>query len=321
MLTTFVTQSGAPLVEVTPESGSRRVRLQQRRYVRLGDTLPESTWKLPVALRYRDAAGVHAWTGELVGPALDVELPGEGAIAWLSQRHILRVLPLVLPPASLEALAGAIGESRRASGHRSGRQPARPASTRLVRGDHYLDVVGRMLADPEPAVARAAAAALEAAGKDLVAAERGRGVLAIPAAPLAARCARLGFHPQPNESQSRRMLRPAGPRLDPAAAAATRRCAPRRAGSQKRCFATRGRSTIRSPRRCSRSGRAERRPWIVGRVPHPLRGRDPRPPTAISTSSRSPVLRSGALARHPRLRAHRQVRPTELPRCSTSSAS
>ncbi len=212
VLTTFISQSGAPLVEVEAigDAGSHRVRFAQSRYAKAGDKLPAVQWRVPLGVRYRDDGGVHTWTGELAGPTLEATLPGAGKVQWLlPNTESLGYYRWAVPEKDLENLVavsaadlspreriGLVGNLRAVldAGH--------------LGGDRYLALIGRLLADPEPTVQRSAVAALEVAAVDLVP-PRAKAAYAEflreKAGPLAHR---LGFRPTADEKESVRLLRP-----------------------------------------------------------------------------------------------------------------
>src|SRR5690606_26969975 len=83
--TSFIAQSGAPLVEATPscEDGRGRVALRQSRYVPRGSRASaERTWQIPVCVRYGVGREAHRECTLLTEREGSIELPS-GCPAWV----------------------------------------------------------------------------------------------------------------------------------------------------------------------------------------------------------------------------------------------
>jgi alanyl aminopeptidase len=208
-LTGFIVQSGAPLVSVEP-LGANRYRLRQRRYVEAGVEVPPATWRVPLTLRYRDASGVKTWSGELAGETLELTLPASGAIAWLlPNAEAAGYYRFELPRRELDALVAAAGELTPAEriGLVGNLRALLQAGS--LPGDSYLEALGRLAADREPAVLRAVAGALESAREGLVPPAARTDYASFLRRIFTARAAELGWRPAPGERVATTLLRPA----------------------------------------------------------------------------------------------------------------
>jgi alanyl aminopeptidase len=232
MLSGFIVQSGAPLVSVEAAGGSR-YRFRQRRYSAAGVEVAPATWRVPLTLRYRDGAGVKAWSGELAGETLEVTLPASGAVAWLMPNaEAAGYYRFALPERELDALLAAAGSDLTPAeriGLVGNLQALLQAGS--LPGDRYLEALARLAADREPAVARAVAAALEEAGDGLVPPAAGADYAAFLRRSFGERAAALDWRPAPGERVATTLLRPVllelvgGDGEDPALRAAARRLA------------------------------------------------------------------------------------------------
>jgi puromycin-sensitive aminopeptidase len=78
----WIGKPGFPVVEV--RRAGRKVRLSQRRFLsEAGAEEPGATWPVPLVLRYRDGGGVREHRALLRDPAEEIELPGQGEVAWV----------------------------------------------------------------------------------------------------------------------------------------------------------------------------------------------------------------------------------------------
>jgi alanyl aminopeptidase len=207
-LTGFILERGAPLVTVEP-LGANRYRLRQRRYAAAGVEVPPATWRVPITMRYRDGAGVETWSGELRAETLEVTLPANGAIAWLlPNAQAAGYYRFALPQRELDALVAAADQLTPAEriGLVGNLQALLQAGS--LPGDRYLQALGRLSADREPAVVRAVAGALEAARDGLVPPAARSDYAAFLRRSLGGRAAELGWRPKPGESVSTTLLRP-----------------------------------------------------------------------------------------------------------------
>jgi alanyl aminopeptidase len=207
-LTGFIVKPGAPLISVE-SLGANRFRLRQRRYAAAGVEVPPATWRVPITIRYRDAAGVKAWSGELAAEMMDVTLPASGAIAWLlPNADAAGYYRFALPQRELDALVAAAKELTPAerSGLVGNLRALLEAGT--LPGDRYLEALGRLAGDGEPAVVRAVAGALEAAREGLVPPAARTDYAAFLRRSLGPRAAELGWRPEPGERIAMTLLRP-----------------------------------------------------------------------------------------------------------------
>ncbi|MBX5483420.1 MAG: M1 family metallopeptidase [Myxococcaceae bacterium] len=77
----WIRQSGYPLVTVSRTGNT--VTLSQRRFFSQPGVRSDETWPVPVILRFRDDAGVHAHRVLFRGTTQKVDLPAAGAIRWV----------------------------------------------------------------------------------------------------------------------------------------------------------------------------------------------------------------------------------------------
>jgi alanyl aminopeptidase len=207
VLTGFITQSGAPLVTVEPLA-AHGYRFRQTRYAPAGVEAPATLWRVPLALRWRDQAGVHEWSGEMPAATLEVALPATGEIAWLQPNaEAGGYYRYSLPRRELDALLAASGELSPAE--RIGLVGNLDALllAGALPGDRYLDALGRLASDPEPAMTRAVAEKLAAANR-IVPAEASSDYAAFLRSVLGPQAAALGWRPAPGERIATTLLRP-----------------------------------------------------------------------------------------------------------------
>ena len=105
--TSFVSQSGAPLIEATPscEEGRGRIALRQSRYVPRGSRAStERTWQIPVCVRYGTGREAHRECTLLTEREGTMELPS-GCPAWvMPNADGVGYYRFTMPPEALEAL-------------------------------------------------------------------------------------------------------------------------------------------------------------------------------------------------------------------------
>jgi cytosol alanyl aminopeptidase len=83
---TFLSQSGVPLVEVTPRcaSGTGELLLRQSRYLPLGSSGDaKRAWQIPVCARYGIGNAVNEICALLTEPSAVVALPAKGCPSWV----------------------------------------------------------------------------------------------------------------------------------------------------------------------------------------------------------------------------------------------
>jgi len=105
--TSFISQSGAPLVEATPScaEGRGRVALRQSRYVPRGSRASaERTWQIPVCVRYGVGREVHRECTLLTEREATMEL-ASGCPAWvMPNADGVGYYRFTMPPEALDAL-------------------------------------------------------------------------------------------------------------------------------------------------------------------------------------------------------------------------
>ncbi len=231
-LSGFIVQSGAPLLSVE-SAGGNRYRFRQRRYATAGTEVPPASWRVPLIVRYRDSAGVKTWSGELTSETLEATLPASGAVAWMMPNaEAAGYYRFALPERELDALLGAAGSDLTPAERIGlvGNLQALLQSGSLP-GDRYLEALGRLAADREPAVLRAVAGALAEARDGLVTPAARADYAAFLRRTLGDRATALGWRPAPGERVATTLLRPALLQLvgddgeDPAVRAEARRLA------------------------------------------------------------------------------------------------
>jgi len=159
VMATFLDQPGVPLVSVDAIEGSR-VRLSQRRFSNQGVTVPATTWRIPVALKYETGGAVRTRVVLLAGPSDTVTL--EGPPAWVHPNaEESGYYRWSVPAATRRAIADG---AQRTMTERERVGFVGNASALLdagaLRGDEYLELLLPFARDPEPEVAGAVVGAL-----------------------------------------------------------------------------------------------------------------------------------------------------------------
>jgi alanyl aminopeptidase len=159
VMAAFLDQPGVPLVSVDAIEGSR-VRLSQRRFANQGVTVPATTWRIPVALKYETGGAVRSRVVLLAGPSETVTL--EGAPAWVHPNaEESGYYRWSVPAATRRAIADG---AQRTMTERERVGFVGNASALLdagvLRGDEYLELLLPFARDPEPSVVSAVVDAL-----------------------------------------------------------------------------------------------------------------------------------------------------------------
>jgi alanyl aminopeptidase len=199
---TFIAQPGIPLVTFE-RTGPNTLRLTQQRFT-TGEAKP-GAWKIPVTLRY--AGGKKAVL--LDAPSKTVTLDGArpewiypdanaaGYYRWVMPEAELAALakraPEVLEPRERLAFIGNLGALFRAG---------------TLHGDTYLQLLEEFAGDRDPHVAGALFGSLAQVRSTFVSAENAPRFVPYVRRILGPMLERIGFTPQPNESDAVASLRP-----------------------------------------------------------------------------------------------------------------
>ena len=207
VLATFLDQPGVPLVTVDSIEGNR-VRLSQRRFANHGVSVPATTWRIPVGLKYEVAGAVRTRVVLLAHPSETVTL--EGAPAWLHPNaDESGYYRWSLPAAAQRALAEG-GQRTMTVRERVGfiGNASALLDAGAVRGDEYLELLLAFARDPEPEVVSAVVGALGKVKTAFVTPEREAAFATYVRRLLGPALERVGKDRRPDEPEAVSMLRP-----------------------------------------------------------------------------------------------------------------
>jgi len=208
VLDTFLSQPGVPLVAVEGVAG-RTVTLSQKRFVNAGAEVLSGRWRIPVGLRYKDAAGVHRQTTLLSGERSTATLPGRGAVEWVypnsGEDGYYR---WSVPTAMLQALATSpdhlsLSERVGLVGNLSALLDAG-----TLDGGAYLGLLRLLARDPEPEVVAAVLTGLRRVKDTFITVETQEPFAAYVREALTPALRRFGMEKKAGETESVSALRP-----------------------------------------------------------------------------------------------------------------
>ncbi|MFN7941575.1 MAG: M1 family metallopeptidase [Thermoanaerobaculia bacterium] len=208
VLEPWIAQAGLPVVSAELV-GEGSLHLRQRRFHVAGHPLPPLAWRVPMVVRYRDAGGIRTHRLLLEGEEATVELPHQGAIAWLDpSASAAGYYRWALPPADFERLLAASAELEPAERMQLVATARALLSAGLLAGDRYVEIATRLVDDPSPEVGRVAVDALAGLEEAFVLPTTGRLYSLFLKKVLAPAIARGGWQPAPGEAPSLTLLRP-----------------------------------------------------------------------------------------------------------------
>jgi len=206
-MSSFLDQSGLPLIEVAVDSDGS-VTLSQRRFLNYGVEAPEQSWKVPVRLRYRDGEAIKTRSVMLdkktlkldLGSGVDWVFPDDGAHGYY-RWNLPRSMMVDLAENSTDRLEATerivfIGNA------------AALLDAGQISGGDYLRVLNLFANDPEPEVVSSVVSGLGKVEGAFVPDSDRASFAAYVRATLRPVLERLGREAREGESETVSMLRP-----------------------------------------------------------------------------------------------------------------
>ncbi len=208
-MTTFLEQSGLPIVRIEP-AGDGRIEISQRRFLNHGVQGESRFWKIPVTLKYSDGASERTSTVLLGSASQVVTLPAGTTIDWvMPDAGAQGYYRWIVPPKMLMSLAEESSERltpRERIGYLGNLSALLAAG--LIRGDEYLTALGHFAGDEEPLVVSSLLDGLEGVKMAFVPGDLEDAFALYVRRMLAPAVERYGMKARPGEDEAVSLLRP-----------------------------------------------------------------------------------------------------------------